>query len=242
MKLAISEVFYSLQGEGLTMGRPSVFVRLGGCNLLCGGQGTQFDNELHNGATWRCDSIEVWMKAQSKEFVDVLKARERQALENGAVLILTGGEPMMVQSNLQAFIQFVRSTINPSIKVEIETNGTIKPNIYWHDIPGIQFNCSPKMKNSGNEKEIRLLPEALLALDVFNTQFKFVISSEDDWKEIENDFLPYISKEKIVLMPAGENQELLNETRLLTAEIAIHNYVNYSDRLHVVIWNKKTGV
>ena len=42
-KLAISEVFYSIQGEGKTMGIPAVFVRLAGCNLMCGGMGTQFD-------------------------------------------------------------------------------------------------------------------------------------------------------------------------------------------------------
>ena len=66
-KLAISEVFYSIQGEGKTVGIPSVFVRLGGCNLMCGGMGTQFDGELHNGAEFRCDTIEVWMKATSIE-------------------------------------------------------------------------------------------------------------------------------------------------------------------------------
>ena len=44
-KIAISEVFYSIQGEGKTVGIPSVFIRLGGCNLMCGGMGTQFDGE-----------------------------------------------------------------------------------------------------------------------------------------------------------------------------------------------------
>ena len=53
-KLSISEVFYSIQGEGKTVGIPSVFVRLAGCNLMCGGMGTQFDGELHNGAEFRC--------------------------------------------------------------------------------------------------------------------------------------------------------------------------------------------
>ena len=71
-KLAISEVFYSIQGEGKTVGIPSVFVRLGGCNLMCGGMGTQFDGELHNGAEFRCDTVEVWMQAQSKEVEEVL--------------------------------------------------------------------------------------------------------------------------------------------------------------------------
>ena len=59
IKLAISEIFFSIQGEGKTVGIPSVFVRLGGCNLICGGEGTQNDKKLHNNAKWRCDTIEI---------------------------------------------------------------------------------------------------------------------------------------------------------------------------------------
>ena len=58
--LLVSEVFYSLQGEGSTMGIPAVFLRLSGCNLLCDG-------------AWRCDTIEVWQKGHKTEFEDVYK-------------------------------------------------------------------------------------------------------------------------------------------------------------------------
>ena len=75
-KLAISEVFYSIQGEGITSGYPAVFVRLGGCNLMCGGMGTQFDKELHNNATWRCDTIEPLIQQNALkcfiEYIDLL--------------------------------------------------------------------------------------------------------------------------------------------------------------------------
>ena len=64
MNLIVSEYFYSIQGEGKTMGVPSVFIRLTACNLMCGGRGTEKDFKLHNGATWRCDSIEVWRKGK----------------------------------------------------------------------------------------------------------------------------------------------------------------------------------
>jgi len=43
-------------------------------------------------------------------------------------------------------------------------------------------------------------------------------------------------------MPAGENQDLLNENKLNVVELAIKNYVNFTTRLHIEIWNKKTGV
>ena len=111
-KLAISEVFYSIQGEGKTVGIPSVFVRLGGCNLMCGGMGTQFDGELHNGAEFRCDTVEVWMNAQAKEIHKVLNKECIKAIKNNAHIVLTGGEPMMQQKGLIEFIKYVKTKIN----------------------------------------------------------------------------------------------------------------------------------
>jgi len=238
--LPIAETFYSIQGEGITTGYPSVFVRLAGCNLMCGGQGTQFDGELHDGATWRCDTIEVWMKGKMKEFVDALDYDSIQALKNGANLIMTGGEPLMNQQKICEFIKFVRETLNPECYVEIETNGTITPIQELQELVN-QFNCSPKLMNSGNEKSIRYKPEVLKVFNELNTQFKFVLSSWDDYKELEDDF-NFLDHKKIWLMPAGENQELLNQTKEVVAEIAKQKYHKFTNRLHIEIWNKKTGV
>ena len=43
-------------------------------------------------------------------------------------------------------------------------------------------------------------------------------------------------------MPAGENQELLNDNKETVVELAKNNYLNFTTRLHIEIWNKKTGV
>ena len=67
-KLAISEHFYSIQGEGKFTGVPSVFLRLKGCNLTCGGKKTVSTKKLDSGATWRCDTIEVWLTGNSTSF------------------------------------------------------------------------------------------------------------------------------------------------------------------------------
>ena len=126
-KLAVSEVFYSIQGEGKTVGIPSVFVRLAGCNLMCGGQGTQFDGELHNGALWRCDTVEVWMQGVATNISEVLNEECINAIKKGAHVILTGGEPMMQQNALIAFIEYIHDNINPDVYIEVETNGTVMP-------------------------------------------------------------------------------------------------------------------
>ena len=240
-KLAISEVFYSIQGEGKTVGVPSVFVRLGGCNLMCGGMGTQFDGELHNDAEWRCDTVEVWMKAQSKEMQDVLDEECILAIQNGAHIILTGGEPTMQQAALEEFIKYIRFGLNIDAFYEVETNGTIMPSDFLLNNISL-WNCSPKLTNSGNDKSITYKPEVIKELNKHNTIFKFVVNSEKEWQEIKDDYLFLVDKKKVYLMPAGENQELLNENKETVVELAKKNHLNFTTRLHIEIWNKKTGV
>lgn len=240
-KLAVSEVFYSIQGEGATMGKPSVFVRLGGCNLMCGGMGTQFDGELHNGATWRCDTVEVWMRAKSKPFKDILPDDCLNAIMNDAHLIVTGGEPLMQQDAVKEFILFVRELINPNVFVEIETNGTIEPNEALRQQVDL-FNVSPKLSNSGNDKSQTFNKKALKTFNEISSIFKFVVSNEKDYEEIMADYSEIIDRDKVYLMPAGENQELLNQNKEYVAELCITEHFNYCTRLHIEIWNQKTGV
>ena len=202
--------------------------------------GTQFDNELHNGATWRCDTIEVWMKAQSKEYKDILPDDCIKAIKNGAHMIITGGEPLMQSTSVEGFIEWCQTQFNPSLFVEIETNGTIVPSEKLKGLVGL-WNCSPKLSNSGNDKGIRINVAALDELNKLNTQFKFVITTEDDFDEMTQDF-GFLTKDKIVLMPSGENQELLAQSKPIVVELAKKHYLNFTTRLHIDIWNKKTGV
>jgi organic radical activating enzyme len=239
MKLAVSEVFYSIQGEGKTTGFPAVFVRLAGCNLMCGGKGTEKDGKLHDGATWRCDSIEVWIKGKSKPYAEILPIECQEAIRNGANVIITGGEPMLQQKNIEGFIQYIVEQINDFPFIEIETNGTIMPSDDMLNLVD-QWNVSPKLANSGMPLEDRINEEVLTKLSKYNTQFKFVVSSRQDWEEIKA--INGIDKTQITLMPAGSNQEELKETKELVAEICKENYLRLTNRLHIDIWNKKTGV
>jgi len=85
-KLLISSDFYSVQGEGISSGIPSYFVRLGLCNLNCGmsraftnkllkeatladGEIFKGDLELEGKASWTCDSTSQWLwRGEDKEF------------------------------------------------------------------------------------------------------------------------------------------------------------------------------
>jgi 7-carboxy-7-deazaguanine synthase len=240
MKLAVSEVFYSIQGEGITTGYPAVFVRLGGCNLMCGGEGTQRDGELHNGATWRCDSIEVWMKSKAKEFDTILDQECISAIINGANVIITGGEPLMQQSNVAEFIKYIRANYNDNCYVEIETNGTIEPNEEMQKLVN-QWNCSPKLSNSGMPISKTYIEKSISTLNKLNTIFKFVISTKQDYKEVQTTYAK-INRNKIWLMPSGSTKAEINKSKKQVADICKKEYLKFTNRLHIEIWNKKTGV
>ena len=227
--LIISELFYSIQGEGQTMGIPAVFLRLSGCNILCKGKG------------WICDSIEVWKKGIKTPFEEVLNSDLVQRLDNGAHLIITGGEPLLHQKKIVEFLEWFKQVNGWIPIVEIETNGTIIP------IDGLTklvtyWNCSPKLSTTGETRKRRYNEVALKKIQTLkNSIFKFVISEKQDVLEMLNEF-SVINMSQVVLMPAGENQELLNEKREMVLEQCIQLGLRYCDRLHIVAWNKKTGV
>lgn len=115
-KLLISSDFYSVQGEGISSGVPSYFVRLGICNLTCGmsrkfanmlakeqklEDGEIFVGDLHaeGKATWTCDSTSQWLwRGEDKEFQYLIDRWKEQGIyddiKNGTIhIIWTGGEP-----------------------------------------------------------------------------------------------------------------------------------------------------
>lgn len=232
-KLAVSETFYSIQGEGQTMGIPAVFLRLGGCNLLC------------QSKDWICDTIEVWKHSKATEFKSVLNDEYIKRLRQGAHLVITGGEPLLHTENLEQYLSWFEQSYKFLPVIEIETNGTIKPSDKLRSFVSY-WNVSPKLSNAGvqNKKEIRINDEALQEFSSFGqkTIFKFVIRNGSDVSEISDDFMFYIKKEQIYFMPAGSSQDELKETREMVAELCRTVGVRYSDRLHISIWNLKTGV
>lgn len=226
--LYISEKFYSIQGEGRTVGTPAVFIRLSGCNLLC------------KSDSWVCDSIEVWKKGTKVSFENVLTEIEIQDLKNGAHLVFTGGEPLLHQESIASFIKFIQINYQFIPYIEVETNGTIEPikRLFFYVK---QWNVSPKLLSSGEAFEKRFFIDVLLRFNSLNSIFKFVVHSELDVIEIFNNY-GVLNKNKIYLMPAGDSQELLEEKRIEVIELCKKYVLKFTDRLHITAWNKKTGV
>ena len=180
-------------------------------------------------------------KGIKTEFQDVLDQDMIKRLEEGTHLIFTGGEPMLHQTAILNFLKWFKKKYHFKPIVEIETNGT---RIIDHDLfKLIDFiNCSPKLENSGEPIFRRFNEQSLKQISNHTKSiFKFVISHENDIDEIIKDF-NCIDLNKVVLMPAGEDQDQLNETRMMVVNKCLEMGWRYCDRLHIIIWNKKTGV
>ncbi len=228
-RLVVAETFYSLQCEGRSIGVPSVFLRLGGCNLFC------------NSDHWRCDTIEVWQKGKSTKFEDVLSEEFLGRLKKGAHLVITGGEPLLHQEDVCDYIDWLYREHDVWAFVEIETNGTILPSARLLD-KVTYWNVSPKLSNCGEPYEKRVNEIALSAIQFQGSAiFKFVVQTDGDIQEILQDY-GFLNFKDVMLMPAGATQDELSKVRLFVAEKAIELGLRYSERLHIVIWNQKTGV
>ena len=218
--LTISEHFYSIQGEGITMGVPSVFLRLTACNLLC-------DKD------WICDTIEVWRTGKQYEIgelVNILIDNYSLQLIRGAHLIITGGEPLLQFKALEPFIELLTEQLGSKPFIEIETNGTITP--------------KGKLFNSGEPEQKRIKINTLQFYSLTpKSIFKFVVSRIEDLQEIY-DIIEQanIPRNKVYLMPSAQDQKELDLNTKLVSNICLENNYNFSTRLQIIIWNETTGV
>lgn len=218
------------------------------------------DLHLNSEATWTCDSIPVWIKGGIVPFQELIEDWKKEEIYddiyNGLChIIWTGGEPTL-PIHQRAIVEFLESwenqvMFNNSTWIshfhpfqEIETNGTVfieTPLFKWLN----QINCSPKLANSGMSAKKRIVPEAIKRImEHENYQFKFVISSEDDIKEIFKDFIePFnIPLKNVTCMPALDDQANYHERTNFVCEMAKKYKFIAAQRLHISSWGAVTGV
>ena len=236
--LHVAEMFSSLQGEGRTCGKPAVFLRLQHCNLYCG----------QKQASWICDTLSVWQQGKpydSDELVQLWQERGWLDLLTKQVgLIITGGEPLLQQQALLVFLNKLGAKLPTTPHVEVETNATIVP-IAAFDAHISQYNCSPKGANSGNSKAHRHRADVLRwYVGCEKADFKFVIAARKDFAALKNEYLdPYsIPKHRVWLMPAAADRTSLQRLAPTVSLLCQQQQLNFSNRLHVQLWDRCTGV
>jgi len=225
--LKVSEIFESLQGEGVSSGAPCLFVRLAQCNLHCTWCDTKY--------TWDFDRYRYEDEVRERSVAEVAQ------LVNAAPsrrLVLTGGEPLLQQRALQEF--FAR--LAPDIAVEVETNGTIMPEPAALSRVN-QWNVSAKLSSAGDPESFRIRPEVLAAFrDSGRAYLKLVVNGEQDFAEADG-LVARLSwpADRVCLMPEATDREQLRARSFAVAEAARARSYRFSSRLHLELWGGKRG-
>ena len=241
-------IFYTIEGEGKYVGQRSVFMRLSMCNLTCIGFASP--DSPHG-----CDSFISWSVKNKVTFNDIFALMEKKDyinhLKAGAIWKITGGEPLIQQKQLiklhRVFV--VKYGFKP--RVDFETNGTLMPDAYWYDDwkrTNATFTVSPKLSSNGDPESKTYKPDVLSWHSNLNpaSTFKFVITRSEDideiWKKYVEDGEINMPKERIWFMPCAGSRKEHEAVAATVAEYAKHMDVNFSPRLHLVLWDKALKV
>lgn len=240
--LSDDKIFYTIEGEGEYVGMPSVFMRLAMCNLTC--KGFASADSPHG-----CDSFVSWSVKNRFTIDEVLDLMEKEDLvkhlRNNAIWKITGGEPLIQQNVLLDLVDRFIFRFKFIPKIDFETNATIEPNIQWIHWKAT-FTTSPKMSNNGDPEEKRYKP-AVLRWHVLNgSGFKFVISNENDLKEVFEKYIEHpdilVPAHRVWLMPCCGSREEHIKIAPIVADLCKQYDFKFSPRLQLVIWDKALKV
>jgi 7-carboxy-7-deazaguanine synthase len=229
----ISEIFHSVQGEGLLLGVPSVFVRTSGCNLRCRWCDTPY-------ASWNPEGEEMTLE----EIV------QRVTAYDCPHVVITGGEPM-VASGIRELALMLKTA---GLHITIETAATILPEGIACDLGSLSpklADSTPSVEQAGawsaRHEEARYRPEVIRQwLQRYDCQLKFVISQPEQLTEIEEllnevGTISGFTRDRVLLMPEGTDVRALQEKAPVLAELCIEHGFRYAPRLHIDLFGNTKG-
>ena len=217
------ELFYSLQGEGATLGRPSVFVRLMGCTVGCAWCDTKY--------SWEGPPV---LELPAAEILDYCAGRP------GSQVIVTGGEPL----ESPACVPLITHLKAAGLRVEVETSGYIEPSAALLGSVD-QWNVSPKLASAAiaPDKQPASLGWLWRAKEPY---LKFVLHKSGEIAEVdallERYGLAEFPSDRIIISPGGKKFEHMEPRLLPLAEAALERGFRFTPRLHVILWGDRRAV
>lgn len=152
--MKINEIFYSLQGEGLLVGTPSIFVRTSGCNLRC---------------TY-CDTTYAYSKGTEMTIQEILDAVKKYPCTH---ICITGGEPLFQKETPK----LIDSLLKKNFMVCLETNGSFSiQNLVGKK--SLLISLDIKCPSSGSQDDMDM--DNILSLSK-DDQLKFIIKNKEDY-------------------------------------------------------------
>jgi 7-carboxy-7-deazaguanine synthase len=226
-KLAVSELFSSIQGEGASAGEACLFLRLAHCNLRCSWCDTKY--------SWDFEHYRFEDEVQSEP---TERVAERIATQAPRRLVVTGGEPLIQRAELETLFGLLAH----ELVIEIETNGTLAPGARLLERVN-QWNVSPKLANSGDPAEKRVRHDVLGELARSGRAYlKLVVADPNELAEVEALVRDCEwPRERVLLMPQAATRAELAARGPLVRAAALTRGLRYSSRLHVERWDGARG-
>jgi 7-carboxy-7-deazaguanine synthase len=227
--MRISEIFYSVQGEGRLIGVPSVFIRTSGCNLRC---------------TW-CDTPYTSWKPEGRKW-SIHEIVEEVGKYPSRFMVITGGEPFLAPE----LAKLTRALKRKGAHITIETAATIfKPVVC--DL----LSMSPKLVNSTPWKkekgrfakmhEARRLDFAVMGkwLDGYDCQIKFVVDRPADFQEAGDILakLKNVNPNRVLIMAQGTTPQQIQSKAQWIVELCKKFGYGYTPRLHIDLYGNRRG-
>jgi len=251
--LYLVEHFYSIQGEGKFVGSPSLFFRFGGCNMRCEGFGCS-EVAPDGSKVVGCDTVyavnkEHFLKSwipikKADELLSILKLYE---LPYAVDIVLTGGEPL-IYANDDIFVEFLEKLHSMGHRITFETNGSLEVDFKRYPIyKECIFALSVKLSNSNEPYKKRIKPDVInsIATNSKDAFFKFSIDEESINLSLEDEIeeiLSHSPKTKVYCMPLGGDKTEVEKNTLPLIEFCKSKGYNFSDRLHIRVWDINKGV
>ncbi len=212
--MKVNEIFFSLQGEGREIGRPTVFIRLTGCNLRC---------------SW-CDTEYAFYEGKETDVADIITEVEKYGIKR---VCITGGEPLLQRDEV---FKLVRALLAREYEISIETNGSLP-------IDGIPDDVLVSMdwKTPSSGESDKMLESNLRYLKE-KDQLKFVIADEEDYRYAK-EFLSKHGHEhepecEIIFQPVGGTDIKWLAEKVLEEGLDMR----VLPQLHKIIWGERKGV
>lgn len=211
VRLKLTEIFHSLQGEADAVGTPTVFIRLTGCPLRCQYCDTSY--AFHGGEWWQLDAI-------------LERVREFQARH----VCVTGGEPLAQQ----ACLPLLGALAEAGYRVSLETSGAM-----MIDAVDPRVIRVVDVKTPGSREEHRNRYDQLALLRA-EEQIKFVLCDRADY-EWSRDRLATLQLAQRCQVLFSPSHEQLPARQLADWILADRLPVRFQIQLHKYLWGNEPG-
>ncbi len=212
VRLKITEIFYSLQGEACNVGLPTVFIRLTGCPLRCS----------------YCDTAYAFTGGKWMDIASIISEVKQY---NTPHITVTGGEPLAQKHCVVLLTQLC----DLEYQVSLETSGAML--LDGVDSRVVQV-LDVKTPSSGEDSKNRFENFSLLRKD---DQLKFVICDEPDYRWSIKIIEQYQLEDKCEIL-FSPGHRLLDETTLANWILRDQLNVRFQFQLHKYLWGDKPGV